>query len=95
MCGCLLHTLTGDLADNPGMCPDWESNWQAFGSQASAQSTEPQQSGLLPRFLIAEIGEMCEIAEKSGQSMSPIFRIVTVFFEEVFFVILYWFWFLG
>ena len=23
------HTpATGELADNPGMCPDWESNWQ-------------------------------------------------------------------
>ena len=32
---------TGDLAYNPGMCPDWESNPQTFGSQASAQSTEP------------------------------------------------------
>ena len=27
---------TGDLARNPGMCPDWESNWQSFGSQAGA-----------------------------------------------------------
>ena len=22
-----------DLACNPGMCPDWESNWQPFGLQ--------------------------------------------------------------
>ena len=29
---------TGDLAHNPGMCPDWESNWRPFGSQSSAQS---------------------------------------------------------
>ena len=21
---------TGDLAHNPGMCPDWELNWQRF-----------------------------------------------------------------
>ena len=46
MCGCLLHTPTGDLANNPGMCPDWESNRQPFGSQAGAQSTEPHQPGL-------------------------------------------------
>ena len=38
---------TGDLACNPGMCPDWESNQQPFGSQASAQSTEPHQQGLI------------------------------------------------
>ena len=31
---------TGDLAHNPGMCPDWEANWLPFGSQAHAQSTE-------------------------------------------------------
>ena len=24
---------TGDLACNPGLCPDWELNWQPFGSQ--------------------------------------------------------------
>ena len=29
-----------DLALNPGTCPDWESNWQPFGSQAGAQSTD-------------------------------------------------------
>ena len=37
---------TGDLARNPGMCPDWESNQWLFGSQVCAQSTEPHQSGL-------------------------------------------------
>ena len=31
--------LTGGLACNPGMCPDWESNLRPFGLQASAQST--------------------------------------------------------
>ena len=24
---------TGDLACNPGMCPDWELNWRPFGLQ--------------------------------------------------------------
>ena len=37
--------LTGDLAYNPGLCPDWESNWQPFGLQAHVQSTEPHQLG--------------------------------------------------
>ena len=38
---------SGDLAHNPGMCPDsdWESNHQPFGSQASTQSAELQQPG--------------------------------------------------
>ena len=36
---------TENLACNPGMCPDWESNWWPFSLQAGAQSTEPQQPG--------------------------------------------------
>ena len=35
----------GDLACNPGMCPDWELNWRLFGSQAGAQSTETNWPG--------------------------------------------------
>ena len=35
----------GDLTCNPGMCPDWESNLQPFGLQASTQSTESHQPG--------------------------------------------------
>ena len=42
--------LAGDLACNPGMCPDWESNWWPFGSQADAQSTDPYQPGLYVEF---------------------------------------------
>ena len=34
---------TGDLACNPGMCPDWESNQRHFGWQAGTQSPEPHQ----------------------------------------------------
>ena len=39
--------LTGDLAWKPGMCPDWDSNWQCFGWQTCAQSTELYQPGLV------------------------------------------------
>ena len=41
---------TGDLACNPGMYPNWESNLQPFGSQAGAQSTEPHQPRLKVYF---------------------------------------------
>ena len=44
--GCLSHALMWDLARNPGTCPDWESNWRPFCSQAAAQPTEPHQPGL-------------------------------------------------
>ena len=37
---------TGDLAHNPGMCPNWESNWWPFGRTRSAQSTDLHQPGL-------------------------------------------------
>ena len=45
-----------DLACNPGMCPDWESNQQSLGLQDSTQSTEPQQPSphLDEFFLITE-----------------------------------------
>ena len=46
---------TGDLACNPGMCPDWESNQWPIGSQSSAQSTEPQQPG--PAFVVFLLGQ--------------------------------------
>ena len=39
------HPHTRDLAHKPGTHPDWESNWQPFGSQAGTQSTEPHQPG--------------------------------------------------
>ena len=38
---------TGDLAFNQGMCLDWESNLQPFGSQSGAQFTEPYQPGII------------------------------------------------
>ena len=49
VCGYLSRDpLTGNLASNPGMCPDWESNQWPFALQALAQSTEP---GLSPFLL--------------------------------------------
>ena len=36
----------GDLTCNPGLCPDWELNQQAFDAQAGTQSIEPHQLGL-------------------------------------------------
>ena len=35
----------GDLANNPGTSPDWESNQRPFGLQAGTQSTDPHQPG--------------------------------------------------
>ena len=42
---------TGDLACNPGTCPDWELNWWPCGLQSGTQSTEPyHQPGLIHLF---------------------------------------------
>ena len=41
---------TRDLACNPAMCPDLESNWLPFGSQAGTQSTDPDHPGLYLTF---------------------------------------------
>ena len=54
---CVVASCTpppGHLARNPGTCPDWELNWRPFGSQSSAQFTEPKQPG--PQCLIYIIG---------------------------------------
>ena len=40
MCGCLSIAPTGDMADNPVMCPDWKSNHRPFSLQAGIQSSE-------------------------------------------------------
>ena len=45
MCGCLWCAPIGDLAHNPGMCPEWELNQQPFLWFAGTQSTEPHQAG--------------------------------------------------
>ena len=48
-CQCVVASRappTGDLAHNPGMCPDWESNRRPFGLEAGTQSTESHQPGL-------------------------------------------------
>ena len=52
MCGCCLTFPTGDLACSPGMCPDWESNQQPFGSQAGIQSTQLHPPGLFVYLFI-------------------------------------------
>ena len=41
---------SGDLACNPGMCPNWELNQRLFGLQVVAQSTEPCHLGLFCYF---------------------------------------------
>ena len=78
---CVPHT--GDFTSNPRMCPDWESNWQPFGLQASTQSTEPYHPGqgtfyLMPRACAAEVWEpgrdgakLLDTSEHLGQTAKP------------------------
>ena len=70
-CVVAFHTPpTGDLARNPGMCPDWESNRQPFGSQASTQSTELHHLGQNWEFLTTR---MCP-GKNGSQLRTPISR---------------------
>ena len=49
--GCLSQAPTRDMAHNPGMCPDWESNRQLLGLQDGGPPTEPHWSGTSKHFL--------------------------------------------
>ena len=42
---------TGDLAHNPGMCPDRESNWRPFGSQSTLNPLSYTRKGAHLPFL--------------------------------------------
>ena len=61
---------TGDLACNPGMCPDWESSQQPFGSQAGTQSTDPHQPGFHINFKITFFKREGKGRIKSGRETS-------------------------
>ena len=55
-CGCLSYAgATGDLARSPGLCPDWELNWQPFSLQARTQCTEAHQPTQLSKFIFLNI----------------------------------------
>ena len=60
---------TGDLAHNPGMCPDWELNWWPFGSQAGAQSTELHQPGPKGSILLTHTHN-----PKYNMNLPPIYK---------------------
>ena len=73
--------LTGDLAYNPGKCPDWESNQQPFGSQAGTQSTEPHQPGELPIILVLpyEIGQLTlDYGDVGNLEIKMLFRNILI-----------------
>ena len=57
-CAVASHTPpTGDLTwpAIQALCPDWESNWQPFGSQAGTQFTEPHRPEKDLYFLYKEL----------------------------------------
>ena len=41
---------TGDLAHNPGLCPDWELNWQHSGSPLALNPQSYTSQGLALHF---------------------------------------------
>ena len=59
--------LVGDLAHNPGMFPDWESNQWTFGLQAGAQSTEPHQPRPKANLEVTEDGKIMRVGISACQ----------------------------
>ena len=45
-------TPTGDLACNPGICPDWESNQQPFGSQPALNPLNYASRGYIAYYFL-------------------------------------------
>ena len=48
----LMGPPTGDLACNPGTCPDWELNQQPFGLQPALTSLSYTSQGLIIQFCL-------------------------------------------
>ena len=65
---------TEDMASNPGMCSDLESNQWPFGSQASTQSTEPHQPGQkLSVFIMMGCAPLNQTQQKEGNAIKNAF----------------------
>ena len=74
---------TGDLAHNPGMCPDWESNLRPFALQAHTQSTELHQPG--PPLILkwAFMTHLVAICHKIFTLVSEVLRFTNkLFFNQ-------------
>ena len=76
---------TGDLACNPGMCLDWESNWCCFGLQVGTQSTEPYQPR--PQVLLMDLWafkacsqrELFELQDSEGHTKATMCSLHSLF----------------
>ena len=65
MCGCFSRGPHMDLACNPGMCPDWESNRQPFGSQPALDPLSYTSQSHLALFQFP-----CSITGQAGPALS-------------------------
>ena len=63
----LKRSLLGNLAHNPGMCPDWERNPRPFAFQARAQSTELHQLGLFSCLFKKDFIYLFIFMEREGE----------------------------
>ena len=81
------HTsLTGDLAHNPGMCPDWKSNQWPFGSLPALNPLSHSSQGALLNFL-----KICSILHISFSSfpntLISSFRVNSLWLYQVFYYV--------
>ena len=59
---------TGDLARNPGLCPDRKLNQRPFCSQGGPQPTEPRQPGPDRAFLMVVVPNVDPFSAKNKQN---------------------------
>ena len=73
---------TGDLACNPGMFPDWESNWRPFGSQPALSPLIYTSQGYLV-FLYRKCGV------RDGHFFPLFLFLLSIFFKFIHFRIVW------
>ena len=64
---------TGDLAHNPGMCPDWESNQQPFGSQSALNLLSYTSRGWILFLILFKVSSLCR-GKSVHYSFPPSFK---------------------
>ena len=72
---------SGDLAHNPGMCPDQELNHLPFGSQASTQSPEPHQGSIyfFKIYILKYTGKFKEFSLQNKNGITLIFYFIYIY----------------
>ena len=64
MCGCLLCAPYWGLARNPGVCPDWESNWRPLVHRPALSPLSHTSQGVKPSSVDLEMSKYIMLITK-------------------------------